>query len=262
MNTNLPAINSAQPICAGLPSTQELMVYQTWAQNAANSQMYRNIGKESGIMMIMLAAREYGIGPAQALNGGLHIIEGKVELSARLMSALIRRAKHTMQIISSTDKVCTIKGTRSDTGEEHTVTYTIEQAEKAGLIKDKGGWKKNPEDMLYARAASRLARQLFSDVIGIGYVEGEISQPESSLCVLEPLAESDPTEERPVDEEWALLEELFRKYEKEDHFPLSAFIDVIAEHYKKSRIEVIKQFLEDPIISSNKFANWKNTRKT
>jgi hypothetical protein len=39
--------------------------------------MYRSVGKESAIMMIMLAAREYGIGPAQALNGGLHLIEGR-----------------------------------------------------------------------------------------------------------------------------------------------------------------------------------------
>jgi hypothetical protein len=101
--------------------------------------MYRNVGKEAGIMMIMLAAREYGIGPAQALNGGLHIIEGKVELSARVMSALIRRAKHQLKIVESTSTRCTIAGKRSDTGETHTVTYTIEDAQLAGLIKDKGG---------------------------------------------------------------------------------------------------------------------------
>lgn len=101
--------------------------------------MYRNVGKESAIMMIMLAAREYGIGPAQALNGGLHIIEGKVELSARMMSALIRKAKHILKIIESTDQKCVITGKRSDTGEEHTVEYTIDMAQKAGLVKDKGG---------------------------------------------------------------------------------------------------------------------------
>lgn len=70
--------------------------------------MYRSVGKESSIMMIMLAAREYGIGPAQALNGGLHIIEGKVELSARIMSALIRKSRHALKIVESTEKKCTI----------------------------------------------------------------------------------------------------------------------------------------------------------
>lgn len=172
-------------ISAGMPNQQELMVYQTWAKNAVESQMYRGVGKEPGIMMIMLAAREYGIGPAQALNGGLHIIEGKVELSARIMSAMIRRAKHTLKILESTDKQCVIYGKRADTGEEHTVTFNIEMAQRAGLIKEKGGWKRTPEDMLFARAISRLARQLFSDVIGIGYIEGEISDSRASYEVLE-----------------------------------------------------------------------------
>jgi len=161
------------------------MVYQTWAKNAFDSQMYRNVGKESAIMMIMLAAREYGIGPAQALNGGLHIIEGKVELSARMMSALIRKARHVLSIVESNDHVCTIRGRRADTNEILTVSFTIDEAQRAGLVKDKGGWKKCPTDMLYARAISRLARQLFSDVIGIGYVEGEISQQTPSNDVPE-----------------------------------------------------------------------------
>ena len=91
------AVNTSIQFC-GMPSTQELMVYQTWAKNAVDSQMYRGVGKESAIMMIMLAAREYGIGPAQALNGGLQIIEGKVELSARIMCALIRKAGHELKI--------------------------------------------------------------------------------------------------------------------------------------------------------------------
>ena len=196
----------------GIPSAQELMVYQTWAKNAADSQMYRGIGKESAIMMIMLAAREYGIGPAQALNGGLHIIEGKVELSARLMSALIRRAKHRLKIVESNEKVCTIEGTRSDTGESHTVTFTIEMAQKAGLIKDKGGWRKTPEDMLYARCVSRLARQLFSDVVGIGYVEGEIIDCRANGEVLEVFPE---TNTEPHDQ-YIIVDELYSKFDKED----------------------------------------------
>jgi hypothetical protein len=35
---------------------------------------------------------------------------------------------------------------------------------------------KYPEDMLYNRALSRLARRLFADVIGTSYIEGEIRE--------------------------------------------------------------------------------------
>ena len=242
----------------GMPSQQELMVYQTWAKNAAESQMYRNVGKESGIMMIMLAAREYGIGPAQALNGGLHIIEGKVELSARVMSALIRRAKHTLKILESTDEICRIMGTRSDTGETHTVCFTIAMAQKAGLIKEKGGWKRTPEDMLYARCISRLARQLFSDVIGIGYIEGEISDCRASYEVLEHVPEIIHEEH---DHE-LLVEQLYDHFDKEDRDILGDFIKEVSEHYKWTYQDTIKKLLNDMKETSDKFQKWKWKRKT
>ena len=228
-----------------IPTEQELMVYQTWAKNAYESQMYRNVGKESAIMMIMLAAREYGIGPAQALNGGLHIIEGKVELSARVMSALIRRAKHKLHIIESTNTKCVIKGIRSDTGEEHTASFTIEEAQQAGLVKEKGGWKRTPIDMLYARTISRLARQLFSDVIGIGYIEGEISQPDRSVCVLDD----------GINNEAMLME----RYRQEQDL-MCEFITSIVDHFKIQRNNVIKTLLEDEQKTKLNFEVWKQKR--
>jgi hypothetical protein len=239
----------------GMPSAQELMVYQTWAKNAVDSQMYRGVGKESAVMMIMLAAREYGIGPAQALNGGLHIIEGKVELSARVMSALIRRAKHTLQILESTDQICKIKGTRADTGETHTVTFTIEMAQKAGLIKEKGGWKRTPEDMLYARCVSRLARQLFSDVIGIGYIEGEISDSRANGEVLEHVPEiSEDAIEK-------MIQDLLQHFDVSDHGLVMTFINEINAHYKELKVHTLMKLLNDIKVTSDQFHKWKNKRK-
>ena len=254
---------AVQPVgsTVGIPTSQELMVYQAWANNAVDSQMYRSIGKASAIMMIMLAAREYGIGPAQALNGGLHIIEGKVELSARMMSSLIRKRGHKIEPIEESNEKCTIKGTRADNGEVQTVTYTIAMAEKGGLIKEKGAWKKTPEDMLYARALSRLARRLFSDVIGIGYVEGEISDSRADMAVLEPVRESS---NQPVDIEVAaskkseseMLTELVDYIGEEKSQQIQQYIQAVSQHFKWTFFGTLKNLLEDKEKTLNKFNTW------
>lgn len=157
-----------------LPSQNEFNMFQTIAKNAQVSGLYGGVGGEAKIFMILLAARELGISPMIALNGGIWNIQGKIEISARLMNAMIRRAGHTMQIDSNAER-CIIKGKRCDTGEEHTETFTWSMAEKAGLA---GGnvWKKYPEDMLYNRCMSRFARRFCPDVIGTAYVEGEIRE--------------------------------------------------------------------------------------
>lgn len=162
-----------------IPTDHEMMVFNTMATQAVESKMYKGIGDQAGVMMIMLSARELGISPMQALNGGLNIIQGKVEISARMMGALIRKAGHSISIVESTDTLCTLKGTRADNGDTLEATYSVIEAQKAGLIRNGGGWTKCPKDMCFARAISRLARQLFADVIGIGYVEGEIKATEN-----------------------------------------------------------------------------------
>lgn len=164
---NLPTINTNL-----LPAAQEFQMFQTIAKSAKASGLYG--GDENKIFMVMLAARELGIAPLLALNGGIWNIQGKIEISARLMNSMIRRAGHTMEI-KSTATECTIKGKRSDTGEEHIETFTMQMAVTAGLANG-NVWKKYPEDMLYNRCMSRLARRLFPDVIGCAYVEGEIRE--------------------------------------------------------------------------------------
>jgi len=102
--------------------------------------------------------------------------------------------------------------------------------------------------MLYARTISRLARQLFSDVIGIGYVEGEIVQPEQSVCV-------------PEKEETDLvnLMYLLDRYSNE-RVLMQEFIDSICTVYKININKVISTLLENDDKTRVNFETWKQTR--
>ena len=110
-------------------------------------------------------------------------------MSTELMACLIRRAGHSVeQDPKSDDKFCKLTGKRKDTGDEWSITFTMEDAIRAGLA---GGeaWRKYPQAMLYNRAMGFLARQLFSDVIkGYGYTEDELKEiAESKSIDVKPL---------------------------------------------------------------------------
>jgi len=221
-----------------LPSQQEFAMFQTIAKSAKSSGLYG--GDENKIFMVMLAARELGISPLLALNGGIWNIQGKIEISARLMNAMIRRGGHTMEIKSSKDE-CSIKGKRADTGEEHTEIFTLEMAKRAGLDKS-NVWQKYAEDMLYARCMSRLARRLFPDLIGTAYVEGEIREAKEA-------------EKRESNLEMAECEEVSQQIpkkepEKIDHFPEEkAPVETITEEQAKEMVELLdhcrSEFIEN-----------------
>ena len=173
-NGQTRALIPATDFGALIPTEQELAVYELMAKRAANTPWYSKLGGEPGIISIMLYARELGIQPMTAISGGLHNIQGHIEMSARMINAKIRQAGHLIRIVEHTDRVCRIQGKRRDTGEEHEASFTFEEAQKAKLVRQDSNWDKFPRDMLFARAISRLGRQLFADVIGTAYVEGEI----------------------------------------------------------------------------------------
>lgn len=166
-----------------LPTETELKSYQIIATVASNNPYWKKVGGGgtpdqvvATILSVMLLARELGISPIQAISGGINNINGKFEISARLMNQLIRRHGHQLKVKEANDKFCVIWTKRKDTGEEHVAEYHIEEAARAGLIKDGGGWKKCPKDMLFARCISRLARQVYPDCIGGCYIEGELQE--------------------------------------------------------------------------------------
>lgn len=129
-------------------------------------------GNLPAILACVATGRELGIGDMVALKS-IHIIDGKATFSAELMVQLVRRRGHSITGEVS-DGSATITGTRADNGDEMTSTWTIEMAERAGLL-NKSNWKKYPEAMLWARAASQLCRMLFADCFaGATYTPEEL----------------------------------------------------------------------------------------
>jgi len=158
-----------------IPTQDEVKAIEIMSKHAVESKFVEKLGGYAGVFSIAMYAREIGVPVMMALFGGMANIMGKITIAPQLMNAMIRKAGHKMDI-DSNEVRCIIKGTRKDTGECCTASFSVEEARKAGLYKEGGGWSKYPSDMCFARALSRLARRLFPDVIGMAYVEGEIEE--------------------------------------------------------------------------------------
>lgn len=233
-----------------VPVEHEMQVYQTMAKSAVESKFYGKFGSTAAVMSIMLSARELGISPMAALNGGLNLIQGKVEISARMMNALIRRAGHSVTTEKCTTTECVLKGKRSDTKDQDTASFSMEEAKMAGLIKPGSGWQKFPTDMLYARALSRLARRLFPDIIGCCYVEGEIPREEPFKCA--------EAEVEMMDAKY-IINKMYIDV-PEDCKLMEEYINLIHEKFDASYKEIFERFNEDKDVFMIKFTNWKEKR--
>ena len=143
-------------------------------------------GQPDQVLAVVMYGAELGIGPMQALQQ-INFIEGKPSMAPELMRALIREAGHKLNITQSNTE-CVIEGERGDTGEIGTASFSVQDAVDASLCKLVDGkvqarssngkrlpWESYTKDMLLARATSRIARMMFSDVIaGMSYTPEEV----------------------------------------------------------------------------------------
>lgn len=129
-------------------------------------------GNLPAILACVATGRALGLPDMTALRS-IHIIDGKATFSAELMVQLVRQRGHS--IVGEVDEgEATVTGTRLDNGDTMTATWTLAMAERAGLL-GKSNWKKYPEAMLWARAASQLCRMLFADCFaGATYTPEEL----------------------------------------------------------------------------------------
>jgi len=151
----------------------EIQNTQKMCQMLMQAPHYKRMGAE-GVYAIIEKAKSIGVQPLDALNGGMFYVQGKVELTAAMMNQLIRMNKHSItKDKRSNEQICILHGKRADNGDTWVASFSIEEAKRAGIFRNQ--WQKYPQDMLFARALSRLARQLFPDIIKGCYIQGEIS---------------------------------------------------------------------------------------
>src|SRR5258707_7699403 len=112
----------------------------------------------------ILVGRELGIGPMMSLRH-VQLVKGTPTLSAEYKRARVLAAGHDFEIEELTTTRCRVRGRRTGTAKWLEVTFTIEDARTAGLVKDKGAWRTRPRRMLFARAGSELCDFLFADVV-------------------------------------------------------------------------------------------------
>ncbi len=235
------------------PSSHEMQVFQVMAKNAVQSKLYGT--NEGELLMKLLAARELGLPPMQALNKGINCIKGSIELSARTMNLMIRRDGHSIKIIQNDRDACILEGKRGDNGDTCRASFTIEDAKAAGLTGNQV-WKSYTEDMLWSRALSRLARRLFPDVIGNCYVEGEISE------IVPAEIEEKRQEQQAILEaipEARLEEQVYQQFDHEESLNVAKYINYLVEKLGRTREQVMRNAIKRIEDFKSGFNRWKES---
>lgn len=185
------AINApiaAPPIMSNAEIDQTFRV----AKALAMSGLFKDARQAEQAFAKILVGRDLGLSPTQAMMG-IHIIDGKPELSANLQAAFVKRTPgYDYRVTELTDQACEIAYYRD--GEEiGRSRFTIEDAKKAGLG-GRGPWKAYPRNMLFARAMSNGVAFFCPEVTGglRVYSDGEISGDETPPAIDNAANEPEP----------------------------------------------------------------------
>lgn len=188
-----PAPGSAEAVTTGSADRISAFVadgsaMKRMANSIAQSGAYKH-KNPNVVLTIMLQAYELNIGIGTALKG-MYPVSGKLELETWLMAGLaVMRSGVRWDDVEVTSERCVLRLHR-DGWEPKESEYTLEHAEKMGLIRELKGepgektfktgrltdpWFRSTEEMLYWRALSKGLKRIAPDYFGGMYVRGELS---------------------------------------------------------------------------------------
>jgi hypothetical protein len=155
------------------------------------ARLFNAYGTPEAVLSTVLMGRELGLQATASLRA-FHLIEGRHALAADAMRGLVLRsgvAKY-FRCVERTASRATFETLRVGEPEPTTLSYTIDEARNAygfesGLNAKaldelvgkwrRSSWGKHPADMLAARASSKLARLVYSDILFGLYSPAELS---------------------------------------------------------------------------------------
>jgi 5'-3' exonuclease len=199
-NSTHAAIARAEPMAEGAalaPAAPEwslglepatLAAAHKLAQYLVNSRLYSRFPNAEAIWAVIIRGREMGMGALEALDN-FHIIEGRPAPTAH---CLIGRAMRNPRceyfvIVETNDTRATYETKARGTAKPVSLTYTIEDAKRAGVCpaemrstppkegKDsRGNWEKRPAEMLRKTAGVQLVRVVYPESLGGAYAYEEL----------------------------------------------------------------------------------------
>lgn len=143
---------------------------QIMAAAACKSGLFAMPSPEAALTLMLLCQAE-GLHPIQALRQ-YHIIKGRPAMRADAMQAAFQNAGGKIQWHERSDDKASATFSHP-AGGDLTVTWTIEQAKKAGLTNNPT-WQKFPRAMLSARVTSEGCRAVYPAVVCGLYEPSEI----------------------------------------------------------------------------------------
>ena len=166
-------------------SLKEAMEY---AQIIANSTIVpKNYqGKPGDILVAVQMGAELGLKPIQALQN-IAVINGRPSVYGDALLALVQAHPSFEDVKEAFDEktntaFCSVKRKNQD---EYTVSFSSEDAKKAGLWGKAGPWSQYPKRMLQMRARSFALRDKFADALS-GLIMAEEAQDYSTISDFTP----------------------------------------------------------------------------
>lgn len=178
------------------------------------SQLF-GVGSTQAAMAIMVKGHELGLSLTASFQF-IHVINNRPTLSPKGALALINQSGlcEELTIEEKADskgnpKSCTVTMKRDS--KPYTVSFSMDDAKKAGLIKPNSGWEKYPANMLKWRAIGYCADVVFPDILGGMHrteeLGGEIT-PEGEVIT----ADWKVTESQPQKQEKSALDKLVEEF--------------------------------------------------
>lgn len=141
-------------------------------------------GDVAAVAAMLAFGASRGMMWAQSLNE-ISVIKGKISASAALLHTWVQQSPdcETFDVIESTAERAVIRVKRKDWTDYRTYSYSIEDAKRAGIMRQGGAWFTNPRAMLVARARSGAARLWFPGVVTGVYASEELRDGDSPATV-------------------------------------------------------------------------------
>ena len=157
-------------------STDDVRTVAKWIHE---SRLFAQYGSPQAVFSIVLAGRELGLGVMASLRG-FFVVEGKPMMAADLIRALVLssgKAEYFTCVERTADSATWETKRRGDPTSVK-LSYSMAEAEAAGIVRAGSAWMKQKPDMIAKTASTKLARLVYPDVTFGIYSPSEVGEVE------------------------------------------------------------------------------------